>query len=197
MSDLHNALLRGPWSQAVQNALGVTQSGEGGVERYGETLEPVIDLWRLPEWRYLRRERTGQQSATENAGAGRSRLGVQNNSQGDLVVVESMQNRGASGAIVLTLGFGLTVDSSESFRPTDTRFYTSAGALAATLSHRQGAIGGTTTTLGSMYMLQGVNYPLDIVVGPGWHLSTDPGADATLIGVAFRIRERVAQRGEL
>lgn len=52
---LHNAITRGNWADALKRALGVTKS-EGGLERYGETLTPTIDLWSLPEWAQLRDE---------------------------------------------------------------------------------------------------------------------------------------------
>jgi len=66
---LHNALTRGNWSKALQAALGV-QKADGGVERYGETLTPGIDLWGLPEWARLRGEMLagGPFSVTSAAG---------------------------------------------------------------------------------------------------------------------------------
>lgn len=54
VADIHNALRRGAWSRAVANALGDTRGG--GVERYGETLQPSMDLWRQAEWAFLRDE---------------------------------------------------------------------------------------------------------------------------------------------
>lgn len=44
MASLHNALRRGPWTGALKAVLGDTRS-EGGIERYGETMQPTIDLW--------------------------------------------------------------------------------------------------------------------------------------------------------
>lgn len=52
MAQIHNALTRGPWTKALKAALGDSRS-EGGVERFGETLDPIIDLWSRPEWAYL------------------------------------------------------------------------------------------------------------------------------------------------
>jgi len=40
----------------------------GGVERLGETLTPVVDLWSRPEWALLRDERWGAGTAVEVAG---------------------------------------------------------------------------------------------------------------------------------
>lgn len=55
MGAVHNALTRGPLGGALTRALGDTR-GSSGLERYGETLTPVMNLWDLPEWAYLRRE---------------------------------------------------------------------------------------------------------------------------------------------
>jgi hypothetical protein len=55
MSNVHNAMGRGRLSQALRSAIG-QQNAEGGIERYGETLTPTIDLWQLPEWAILRNE---------------------------------------------------------------------------------------------------------------------------------------------
>lgn len=55
MAEIHNQLRRGGWSKALKNALGDSQ-GESGIERYGETLTPVIDIWSQPEWSFLRNE---------------------------------------------------------------------------------------------------------------------------------------------
>lgn len=55
MGDVHNELNNGLLSKAVKNALGVN-TGESGVERFGETLTPTMDPWERPEWGYLRSE---------------------------------------------------------------------------------------------------------------------------------------------
>lgn len=52
---IHNQLSRGPWGRAVKDALGDSRA-EGGLERYGETMQPVIDLWSRPDWELLRNE---------------------------------------------------------------------------------------------------------------------------------------------
>lgn len=56
MGRQHNELRRGPWSRGTKNALGDSK-GEGGIERYGETMQPVMDLWSQPEWAALRDDR--------------------------------------------------------------------------------------------------------------------------------------------
>lgn len=69
MASIHNALRRGGLSHALTSAVGDTKA-EGGLERYGETLQPVIDLWSLPEWAFLREEAIcgGQFFVTSAAG---------------------------------------------------------------------------------------------------------------------------------
>lgn len=198
---LHNGLTHATDLQsAYAAAVGEKSDAEfTGIERAGETLTPVIDLWSLPEWQYLRRVRAMQLRATEAAGAGRSRLAIRNPiGSKNLVTVQWIQNANALASIALTLGTGLTVDSSENLRPVDTRWYTpSTGAGVAMVDHRQGAIGGTSTALGGMSAPQGQLLQLDFILQPGWSLSFDPSADATAISLCFRVRERPALPGEL
>jgi hypothetical protein len=52
---VHNALGSGPLASALSRAVG-DSVGPSGLERYGETLTPELDLWGQPEWAYLRRE---------------------------------------------------------------------------------------------------------------------------------------------
>jgi len=53
MAGVHNELRRGPFGRALKNAVGDSTS-EGGLERFGETLDPIIDLWGPPEFYFLR-----------------------------------------------------------------------------------------------------------------------------------------------
>lgn len=69
MPPVHNALRRGQFSSALTRAIGDTR-GAGGIERYGETLQPVIDLWSKNEWAYLRNEFHFAGSATIAAAVG-------------------------------------------------------------------------------------------------------------------------------
>jgi len=56
MGQQHNELLRaGAIRQAIKDALEVTE-GDVGVERLGETLTPIIDIWSRAEWSQLRNE---------------------------------------------------------------------------------------------------------------------------------------------
>ncbi len=56
MGQVHNGLERaGNLTAALKDALNATDS-EGGLERFGETMTPVIDIWNKPEWAFLRSE---------------------------------------------------------------------------------------------------------------------------------------------
>lgn len=55
MGVIHNALQRTHLSSALTRILGATK-GSSGIERYGETLTPTLDLWSRPEWAYPRKE---------------------------------------------------------------------------------------------------------------------------------------------
>ncbi len=56
MGQLHNELLRAhEIRQAIKDAV-ESSEGDVNVERLGETLTPVIDIWSLPEWSFLREE---------------------------------------------------------------------------------------------------------------------------------------------
>lgn len=71
MGQLHNELRRGKLSDALTRAVGASK-GAPGIERFGETLTPVIDLWRItePSWAWLRREALVARFATAAAVAG-------------------------------------------------------------------------------------------------------------------------------
>lgn len=57
MAELHNALTGYPKLQeAFRRAIGETSPAFTGIERAGETLTPVLDLWAIPEWALLRGE---------------------------------------------------------------------------------------------------------------------------------------------
>lgn len=58
MGSIHNELRRGSWSQAASAILGDTREGSG-IERMGESMTPVIDLWNpaRPDWTLYRREK--------------------------------------------------------------------------------------------------------------------------------------------
>jgi hypothetical protein len=96
---LHNELKSSPLARAIKKILAVSDS-EGGLERFGETLTPVLDMWSLPEFEVPRGERGFSQSVNSPAVAARFSCIALTNPVGSqmLGVVNLVRNTGA-GAI--------------------------------------------------------------------------------------------------
>jgi len=96
VGQLHNELRRGPLSNALSAAVGDTRGG--GLERYGETLDPVIDLWEKPEWAFLRGENLcGFVRSQAAVAAEFGVVGLANPAGSDMIVVaEFAEGRGAA-----------------------------------------------------------------------------------------------------
>jgi hypothetical protein len=64
---VHNQISRSAeLTAAVTAALGITKV-EGGVERFSETVDLVMNLWGMPEWAFLRTERLCARSLFQTA----------------------------------------------------------------------------------------------------------------------------------
>lgn len=129
MPHVHNALHRATALQdAFRKALGEGDASFNGIERAGETLTPVIDLWSLAEWAALRGEVLWTLTHDQPAVAlERGFVGVRNPAASDVlvVVVGIRVDTGATLARAnLTHGVISTtdVDGSEDISPRDTRF---------------------------------------------------------------------------
>lgn len=101
MGNVHNALNRGPLGQALKNAIGDTKA-EGMLERWGETLQPTMDLWSMPEWAFLRQESLWTCRLTRAADAANASIAgiMLPTASRFLVVVEGVTARNAAGAAV-------------------------------------------------------------------------------------------------
>lgn len=98
MGGTHNALSRGPWGRALKDALGDSRA-EGALERYGETMQPTINLWAQPEWSFLRGEHLWACSIVRAGDAANQSVvgvGLPNNSR-NIVVVEGISGRNSVG----------------------------------------------------------------------------------------------------
>lgn len=106
MADIHNALTRGPWSYALKAIVGASKA-DGGIERYGETLQPLIDLWSEPEWAYLREDSLFCVDTIQIAVvAENSIIAILNPSQsGALIVLERIKARGFAALTRLELRY--------------------------------------------------------------------------------------------
>ena len=73
MAQEHNELRQSPYGRALLNALGAS---EGSLERFGETLQPIVDLWSRADWAYLYGERLGAINRAVGAGGVGTNAGV-------------------------------------------------------------------------------------------------------------------------
>jgi hypothetical protein len=91
MGQVHNELRRGPFSGALKVILGDTHN-EGGIERYGETLQPMVDLWGRSEWarRLNRRLFAGSVGTGPTAGEQSMHAIVNPAVSPDLIVLEQL-----------------------------------------------------------------------------------------------------------
>lgn len=87
MGALHNELRRGAFSKAVKAAVGDSK-GPGGLERYSETLQPVLNLWDRADFSFLRDELLfAQLLAQGGVVAEFSSIAISNASAKSLVIV--------------------------------------------------------------------------------------------------------------
>jgi len=109
VGSIHNELRRGGLSQALRNALQVTDA-ESGLERFSETLSPSIDLWSRPEWRLLRGERSYSGGVHVNANGGNlARVALYNPADSAvLVLIDEIQvwSTNTSDFYVYVMGAG-------------------------------------------------------------------------------------------
>lgn len=104
MGQVHNELTRGLFSAALTAALGVAK-GRGGLERFGETLQPTVNLWERPEWAFLRQEQLWAVRQLQGAVAGElSHVAIANPVDSNIIsVITALEIRGPVAAAVLNL----------------------------------------------------------------------------------------------
>lgn len=209
MAQTHNEIRKGWLSEAVNRALGRTR--EGGIERISETLDPVLNLWGMPEWAYLRGELLWSGQVTQVAVAGeQSMLALTNPANSNLIVViesillaGSVQNVRITPTVLrtdieATLALALVPQARDNRwwqspivvgKQARTQFWTgsNAGSLGGIGTEKIGIVAGTFTLAATPpYILR-----------PGTSLLIE-GVTVNL-GVDFTVsgRERTAYPGEL
>lgn len=211
MAQLHNELRRTPLSLALKAAVGDTREGSG-IERFGETLGPYINLWERPEWAFLRRERLCSSARTEAAGGAGTFAGIgicNPAANRDLILtVETMTgaSAGAADQVRLLLATDASISAlfttSSNWLIRDTRW---PGGLAAGMGVvRQGV--NAAAPAGSIQLeliTQGATtdviakVALPCVLHPGFGLIAITDNDAAALRVSWGGRERTAFKGEL
>lgn len=205
MGDVHNELRRGDLSNALTAAVGDSR-GRGGIERYGETLVPIIDLWRQPEWAFLRRERLSGGRMALAAGAA-TELGqvalINPAGSGMIVVVEQATvDIPVAGQVVVQMGsaagFGVLTTASSPAN-VDTRFANTTEPMAQLrgLAFASSALGVIfwQHTIAALTPVELLSSP--VVLSPGFGINVVNLDDAAAVRVSYRWRERTAYKGEL
>lgn len=206
MGQVHNEIRKGTLSEAVQRALGVTRS-EGGVERFGETIQPIMHPWGLPEWAYLRKEKLCAISRVAAPVAGEfGYSAIINPANSELIaVIETVGVQPGAVALNVTLQMQteaailstLTVASKGNVRD---RRWPQPFSLCDVASGTDVSSGiGVTLEIGQVPVIQTWLFAaaLPIVLTPGWGVLAGAQTVNVQIVVNFGWRERQAYPGEL
>lgn len=196
---VHNALHHFTRIQAAyRTAVQESDPGFSGIERAGETLTPVLDLWSLPEWRLLRGDVTYSLRATEvaaQAGLFSSFELVNPVGSGILAVVEAIRSDTANAINVVTdSGGALGAVGTERGIALDTR-YAQLGQVSACTIVRGNLVGGAA----NLQDIIKANLESDqfYVLRPGTKLFLSTQAVNLALAAQFRWRERLATDDEL
>lgn len=208
MADIHNALRRSQLSSALKNFLGDTR-GESGLERYGETLTPTVDMWEDGERNILRDELlffsfTFQAAVAAEFGAVGIGLPVASK---DLLIIRGASGRGATtlqaGQTTRAIAAG-TLNLASNARNSDQRAAAS-GFVALNLGNRveswTGSDPAALISIGEeVNALTQAYEPFRSapwIVKPGGVFLIQAGTVNVAIGVNIWGRVRAAKTGEL
>jgi hypothetical protein len=200
MPEMHNALHRGALSRAIKDAVGATKS-DGGLERYSETLQGVIDLWRLPEWAYLRGESLMMFGAIASAVAGEfSYNGIENPAGSEeIVVVDELLIEGAGTYNIRFRCTDVPTVSAGVIRR-DLRWPAAQVSRSLFISGAEAAGSGANMlrfSLPAAATQQPLWMPLGIVLPPGTNVVVEHGTVNTAFTGNWKWRARAALPGEL
>lgn len=198
---LHNGLHHAVAIQsAFMKALGEDDAEFTGIERAGETLTPVIDLWSKEEWCWPRRERlcAGFGTAAQDAG-NYSNVQLKNpTGSGLLIIVDRIGVRTANaGGYTLdetTTTIGAVVSNQSSVR--DGRWGSSRVQGVIT----QGVTAAVTGIPVWFYQMAASSYlelPAGWILPPGSSIYVRGAAINLGVSASFYWREREALNGEL
>lgn len=130
MGNVHNELRASALQQAIRDAVGGNMEVE--IERIGETITPVLDIWTLPEWFQLRsckRFAIGGVPLAANV-AGIARFQVSNPAgSGVITVIEelSVMEQTATAAYIVTDSGAFIAGGLAPLSALDTRYAIAAG----------------------------------------------------------------------
>lgn len=199
MAKVHNQISRGELSKAVTAGLGISKPDVGGLERFSETLDVVMNPWGMPEWAFLRGERLQGFAASVGAIAGEFGAAALINPAGSnaIIVVESVLAlvgyvvqlaQEATWAATLT-----TVLPGGIFR--DTRWPPTALGGAARIRTGSDASNALGTSIDIQRSTPSIALP--VVLSPGWGLAVFSDTVNIVLPYMFAWRDRRAYPGEL
>lgn len=204
----HNALHNfTDLQRAYQKALGERDAQFAGIERGGETLTPVIDLWTRPEWAILRGERLGGVNRTVTAVAAEFGVIGLCNPVGSrrIITVERISSR-VLVAAVLAMGTCTDADAQAAPLGSSQQAFTrdARGGLISQAVVRYGTLTGAELAAFTSQGLESrqANLTTDwtilpVVLPPGRALIVSSLDDNADLGVSFGFLERAALHGEL
>jgi len=205
MAKVHNQISRGDLTVALTRALGVTRI-EGGVERFGETVTPVLDLWGQPEWFIHRNELLAGMISQQLAVAAEfSAVALINPAtSGLLVVVEAVTGR-AFALMTLSLEVTSEVVIRAALAGVETRgLYldrrrnTVSSRVTVLIGSEATAVGGQVEIITPPAAVTGAfSASLPIILPPGQGCVVRGNTLNTSMDASFGWRERVAYPGEL
>lgn len=200
MAKLHNELRKTPLGRGLKDVLGVSAQGEGGLERYGETMTPIINVWGSPEFARPRGEQLAGVAASANAIAAEfGYVGVQNPGGAGasaLIVIEAAEVHGAPQNFTLQVLTDAEVTAAGVVAQTtvsrDTRWGAVARLRAFTGTHT--AVLGLTLEriFGSSSETRSFSTGLPFVLSPGFALAIvcETALTAFLASLGWRDRAK-------
>ena len=206
MGQLHNEIRRGNLGPALKAALGADDA-DGTLERFSETIGPVIDLWSLPEWAALRDEVLGVILVSQGAVVGESSfIAVVNpTGSGMIVTVEAARVFGSIQTLALGQATALAFEGSGSISAgfvRDRRL-----GIGALFRSRTNAVFGTDAAqlmvtqefvaLASATEDKQAILSVPAVLSPGTGYGVQGQTNNLALVAGFRFRERAALPGEL
>lgn len=203
----HNELTSGELAAAIRNALGVT-APDSGLDRFGETLTPIINLWQQPEWALLRSELLGAGFRIGSQAAGTSSQVCLINPAGSerLVVVEQIivSTSGVTPIEILTgveTDFATLATGPLQTFSRDLRIGAAAGSARAPRAYMRsgdvaGRLGNALVRLDSQ-SIGDRKAQVPFVLPPGTGVNAAAVTVNIPLPVAYVFRERSVRKGEL
>jgi len=188
---------------AYAAAIGERQADFSGIERAGETLTPIIDLWGLPEWAYNRGEVRGFDHVEQAAVAGAASLVGIVNPVGsnrivvvDLCAVWAVAASNASVRSLTAAQAAIDMPNAGTALPLDTRWpvQTAQRTIQGSAAAPAGSLLDVIAWAANLY---GYGDAVPYILKPGAALSVGHNTVNILIRAKFRWRDRAAFPGEL